>query len=381
MAPISFSKRKMTPLSHPERGASSYSPLRFIPSIFHKHRPLHLTLFVTRKCNARCSFCFYLADENVAQNQDEDLSLAEYEKLSTSLGKLLWLAFSGGEIFMREDLVELSKIFYERNQPSFILLPTNGMQTQHIIKTTREIAKACPRSKVVVKISLDGPRELHDTIRGVSGCYDKAMQTFTALERLQKTMPNLELGINTVFCSLNQDIMDQWLRQVQTIAPDHTHTISLIRGASHDPQLKEIDQKLYQETIEALARQLKQKKSGQYSFPGAKVKAAQDIVQRDSIYKTLDKEKRTRPCYAGKLSLVVDRQGDCYPCEDFSMKIGNLRDYEFDAMATLQSEGSRQVLQKIDQNKCCCTHECATMLNILFNPARYPAVLKEYCQL
>jgi hypothetical protein len=39
------------------------------------------------------------------------------------LGRLLWLAFSGGEIFLLDDLVDIAKTFYGNNTPAIILLP------------------------------------------------------------------------------------------------------------------------------------------------------------------------------------------------------------------------------------------------------------------
>ena len=71
-----------------------YSAARFIPSIFAKRRPIHLTYFVTRKCNARCPYCFYPPRAPEAAEGEGELSLAEIRQASGSLGRLLWLAFS-----------------------------------------------------------------------------------------------------------------------------------------------------------------------------------------------------------------------------------------------------------------------------------------------
>ena len=92
-----------------------YSPFRHIGSVFWKRKPIQLTFFLTRRCNARCPFCFYLSREGSASTQAEELTLSEIEKVSSSMGKLLWLAFSGGEIFLRTDLVEITKVFYDRS--------------------------------------------------------------------------------------------------------------------------------------------------------------------------------------------------------------------------------------------------------------------------
>ena len=77
--------------------------LRHLDSIAWKRRPIHLTFFVTRRCNARCPFCFYLQSTEMAEADAAELSLEEIERISSSLGSLLWLAFSGGEIFLRKD--------------------------------------------------------------------------------------------------------------------------------------------------------------------------------------------------------------------------------------------------------------------------------------
>ena len=75
-------------------------------------------------------------------------------KLSEKLGDLLWLAFSGGEIFLRSDLVEIVRIFYKNNRPAIILLPTNGLLTDIIHDGVEAIVRACPQSTIVVKLSL-----------------------------------------------------------------------------------------------------------------------------------------------------------------------------------------------------------------------------------
>ena len=51
--------------------------LRHLDSIAWKRRPIHLTFFVTRRCNARCPFCFYLQGADAAEADGTELSLEE----------------------------------------------------------------------------------------------------------------------------------------------------------------------------------------------------------------------------------------------------------------------------------------------------------------
>src|SRR3990172_5019603 len=123
-----------------------YSPVRHAGSIFHKGRPIHLTFFITRRCNSGCPFCFYLKNAGAKPVETGELTLEEIGKISGSFGRLLWLAFSGGEIFLRDDLAEISRTFYKNNRPSIMLFPTNGLLPELIRDTLEQVLKDCRKS-------------------------------------------------------------------------------------------------------------------------------------------------------------------------------------------------------------------------------------------
>jgi radical SAM protein with 4Fe4S-binding SPASM domain len=356
-----------------------YSPFRHIGSVFWKHNPIHLTLFLTKRCNQRCPFCFYLSSEDTVDR--DELSLKEIEGTSASMDRLLWLAFSGGEIFLRDDLVEITSIFYKNNKPAIILLPTNGLLTNIIRENIERILKSCAKSTIVVKLSIEGTEEVHDSLRG-KGSFKKIMDTYNELGDLFERYHNLELGINTVFLSENQDNMEELIELVGKMKKIKTHTISLIRGEVSDEGLKKIDIDKYLATIKRIESNLKNRKSSIYSFKGARIKAAQDILQRNLIYNIMTQKRQLIPCYAGRLNIVITEKGDVYPCESFTpwMKMGNIVAEGFSIKKLLNTEQAKRVIHSI-KNGCYCTHECYIMTNILFNPRMYPALLKEYLQI
>ncbi|MDF1577387.1 MAG: radical SAM protein [Desulfobulbales bacterium] len=338
-----------------------------------------MTLFLTRRCNARCPFCFYLSSK--PSRSDHELSLAEIEKISASLGNLLWLAFSGGEIFLRDDLVEITELFYRQNKPAIILLPTNGLLAEKIYRDTESILKSCPDSIITVKLSLDGPEDTHDTLRGVKGAFEKVMFCYQALAPLLEKYPNFELGINTVFCAENQNRMAETIKLVKSLKQIKTHTISLIRGLVANENLKRVDLDKYKAAVDLLESNLKNPGGARYGFSGGRLKAAQDIVQRRLIHKTATENKPQLPCLAGRLTVVVTETGDVYPCESFTDKLGNVREDGYDLQKILANHRTADALTAITERYCCCTHECYMIMNILFNPAQYPGLLKEYVQL
>lgn len=358
-----------------------YGPLRHLGAVAWKRRPIQLTFFLTRRCNARCPFCFYLQSADPAPLPGAQLALDEIERLARPLGSLLWLAFSGGEIFLREDLVEISRLFYAYNRPAILLLPTNGLLPELIRSRTERILADCPRSVIVVKLSLDAIGEHHDRLRATPGGFGRVMRTYRLLVPLLQRYRNFELGINTVFMADNQNRMDEIIAFVEQLPHIRAHTISLVRGNLADSRCRQIDPHTYRRTIERLAAGLERGTASTYRFPGARLKAAQDLLQRQLIHRTLVSGARQIPCFAGRLNLVLTESGEVYPCEMRSESFGNVRSHGYDLRRVVRTAAARATLGSIARGECHCTHECTFITNILFNPRCYPALAKRWLQL
>jgi len=355
-----------------------HSPLRHVGALLWKRRPLHLTFFVTRRCNARCDFCF---SRGRTAPQGPELSTAEIARLAPTVGPLLWLSYSGGEPTLRDDLAEITGIFARHCRPAIVLLSTNGIDPQRTAAAAAGMLAAAPRSTVVVKLSLDGPPELHDRLRGVPGAYARVLESLGLLRELAAREPRLEVGVNTVLCAANQGLTGEVFAAVSRLDGVNSHTLSLVRGTIPDPALGAVDPTRYLLAAEELARALRDGSQPRYRFLGARLKAAQDVLQRQLIAATQRRQGRVIPCYAGRLNLVLDECGELSPCEEFSLRLGNVRDNDFDVRATARSAKARAVLAAIARGECWCTHECFMMTNILFNLRLYPALLREYLRL
>lgn len=355
-----------------------YSPFRHAGTIIWKRRPVHLTFFVTKRCNARCPYCFYLKSAGPSVSSEPELSLGEIDRISRSVGPLLWLSFSGGEIFLREDIAEIAGTFYRANKPAIMLFPTNGLLPEVIRDRMEKILRDCPKSVVAVKLSLDGIGKAHDALRKTPGSFDRTVETYRLLSGLLDRYPHFELGVNTVFCSKNQDEMERIVDFVGEMDRIRTHTVSLVRGNLAEEGFKSVDHGKYFRTIELLARNLKNGRSPVYRFRGGRIKAAQDVLQRRVIHRTLRDGSNPLPCYAGRVNLVLTEIGEVLPCEILTESWGNVRDYGYDIRKVMATEKAKATLYAIRDRGCSCTHECTCMTNILFNPRMYPALLREY---
>ena len=95
--------------------------IRFLSS-FKLTGPLQLVLFITSKCNCDCTHCFYYKE----LNKIEDLSLKELNKVSETVGRLRTLCLTGGEPFLRKDIVEIVKVFFKNTKFQFLQIPVQG---------------------------------------------------------------------------------------------------------------------------------------------------------------------------------------------------------------------------------------------------------------
>lgn len=349
-----------------------HAPWRYLPAVLWKRRPLHLTLFVTRRCNAHCPYCFYLAAAGCEPAPAPELSLDEYERLAPTVGPLLWLAFSGGEPVLRRDLPDIAAVFARHCRPCFLTLPTNGLLPAATAAMAERILAACPRSTVVVKVSIDGVGDGHDALRGVPGAYDKAIASCRLLADLAHRQPRLQLGVNTVLTAVNHETVGRLVDEVAAMEGVGGHTISLVRGRLAQPRYLDVPPQAFREVQDHLHRPGKARR---YSFVGGRLKAAEERMRAELVAEIAATGCSPLPCHAGRLSIVLSETGEVFSCEMIDQSFGNLRDYGYDLRRVLVSERARKGLRRIDAG-CACTHECALMLNILFSPAAYPRLLR-----
>ncbi|MBN2188938.1 MAG: radical SAM protein [Chitinispirillaceae bacterium] len=344
----------------------------FLKYAFHKRRvlPIYLIFGVTDRCNSRCLTCFNwrLTDTHVGE-----LSLDDIEKTVSSMPHaLLTLVLTGGEVFLRPELPAIIKIFQKYTDPQFLAIPTNGIQYREIAETVQRIVAEF-RNNVAINLSLDGIGDLHDTIRGVKGNFDKIEKLYALLAEMKKNHPNLSLGVNTVLNNLNQDRYEEIFRYVRNNFPMiDQHNFEIMRGSYRDTALSPPSVDFLKEHTPRMQRLLgvyEYHKAGVYQRFLRAAKVHYHSVVLDHLLK-----RRALPCFGGSLAGVIDSKGDVFPCELLD-KIGNIKDYACDFPSLWFSREADAVRRKIKETKCVCTHSCFQFVNILFNPLEYPRFL------
>lgn len=321
--------------------------------------PLNLTVSVTFACNSKCKTC------NIWKKSPEnELSVDEYGKIFSSLKTVpAWFTMSGGEPFLRKDLPEICALA-NKCRPKIINIPTNGLLPQRIEEGTRQILEACPKTEVVVNLSLDGLGKKHDEIRGVPGNFDKAVDTFHRLKALKQEHPNFVLGVHTVLSKLSIPNLEALVDYVSTeLKPDSYIT----EIAEERVELDTVGFGLTPGPDEYMqAIQITKK----FTPPEGLPRLIQKLRRR--YYKlteqTLREQRQILPCYAGLASAQIDPVGNVWPCCMNAISIGNLREAGYDFGKVWSSEKAKAARKAIRQKKCHCTLANANYTNMLCNP-------------
>jgi MoaA/NifB/PqqE/SkfB family radical SAM enzyme len=330
------------------------------------------THFVTSICNARCAHCFYPI--NAGKNE---LTLEEIERFVSTLPPIRLLLISGGEPFLRRDLPEIVRAYFERCGVFDVGIPTNGFAAAEIADVVERICSFSPDLSLGVSVSIDGFREFHDRVRAVPGLYDRALASLESLLRLAGRTPNLTVGVTTVLMRDNQEEVEDFCRFVyERYRPSH-HSLGLIRGDAYDPSLKEgVDVDRY----ERLSRWLDARyppDEARSGWRGMRTRARREVNRRRFEY--VARQARGGGfegfCLAGEREFVLTEDGVVQGCELIGTPLGDVRSAGYD-FAKIRGNGD--VGRFVDDKRerlCRCTHECNARTMILFDRANALPVL------
>jgi MoaA/NifB/PqqE/SkfB family radical SAM enzyme len=157
--------------------------------------PAGVVYEATMRCNLHCEFCYVGTLLNIEGEWREELPLDVLRRAFPDHDGLQ-VSLTGGEIFMRKDILGVMDVFREKGYVCGYLT-TNGT----IISDERAEALAALASAGFLRhisVSIDGPGELHDRARGVHGTFER---TAAGLRRLQAAASRrhapLRVSVNT----------------------------------------------------------------------------------------------------------------------------------------------------------------------------------------
>ncbi len=156
-------------------------------------------LHLTRACNLGCEYCYFDAGEQMAAELTHDelrKLLEEIELISPQK-----VVFTGGEPLLRNDVYDTANAFRNifNGKNTVLCLISNG------ILIDRRVAQKVAKYFDEVRISVDGPEEINDKIRG-NGAFRGALK---AIRNLRNAGINPSVSITIT--SLNLPVLAEFL--------------------------------------------------------------------------------------------------------------------------------------------------------------------------
>jgi MoaA/NifB/PqqE/SkfB family radical SAM enzyme len=341
---------------------------RKIRSFDRLETPTILTYFITNRCNERCDHCFYWKDLNV---RVEELTLPEIERMVGSLRHPVSVSFTGGEPFLRKDIVEIARIFNRVNGCRVIGIATNATLPERTVGGCREMLRTCDLERLNVQISLDGLRETHDRIRRIPRAFDRTMEVMETLLPLRHEFPAFRPTIN---CCIQRDNLSEIEEFVATMRPfDVPIRFAVIRGNSYgtyglSPEVQAgVDPKdmgtaeLTPDELEEAYRRIDALDRGALGGFWS------DLERRkiETTVRMIRTGERQVPCYNGRTEAVIYPTGDFAMCE-LTKPIGNLREYDLDVARIWASPAAEAMRGPI--SRCYCIHGCSLVTSLGLQP-------------
>jgi radical SAM protein with 4Fe4S-binding SPASM domain len=181
--------------------------------------PRVLTFMMTYRCNLRCTMCWQwgeqglfhdLTREHEIQQLDLDTLRAVIDDVAgEGTGVFLW----GGEPFLHRDL--MSFVQYVKSKGLYCSINTNGTYLP------REAQRLVDLGVDAIMVSVDGPREVHDRIRGMDGSFQRIEDGVKALRRARGGRGGKpEIVVNTTISPGNQEVLLPTYETVEAMGAD-----------------------------------------------------------------------------------------------------------------------------------------------------------------
>lgn len=338
-----------------------------------KDQPFNLEFAVTYQCNLNCIQCDIWKYYENPEKAKEELTISEIDEIFRSYNGFRVVGLTGGEPYLRKDLPELVETIIKM-QPKLrmLFITSNGQLFQKIEETVREITQKIkanrPDVEFVHLISLDGPRDIHDEIRGVKGAYDRAIKTIGLLSNLRNVNGLPKLGTVTVCSPFNINRFDSVIQEVERLKEQYDLEPSFcvwIQGQLYKNISRELEVDSFREKLIdyiPLIKRVVEKNESPLSRGRS--------LFYDLLAKWLENpSEQIIPCGGARVRYFLDPLGNVYPCTVFNAHIGNLRDHSYDFVKLFKNENRAKVRRSVVKEQCpICCNTCETIPAMMAYP-------------
>ena len=348
-------------------GQSLYSLAKFSANVMRANigalpNPYKLMFVVTKRCYSQCVYCEIWKVKEDPTAMARELSLDEIVAVARANPYFQWIDFTGGEPTDRPDFVEVVRAFSD-HCPHLLLVhfPTNGIATKKIVATVQSL-RSFLKAKLVVSVSVDGPPEINDRLRGIRHDFQHAMETFSALQLLLGE--NVHVGmtlhghsgtcgltctqlVEATFAAINQHRSAQgnpalsWATFHVNIPHFSSHYYN--NAGAAPPVIAPRQQEELKEAVRFLIE-----KNGRAANP---MRILERIYRLQAL-RYLDHGRTPLRCEALNSTVYLSEQGVVYPCSIWNRPLGSLRETNYRLGPLLEQAKAAGLRQAVVAGQC-----------------------------
>lgn len=297
--------------------------------------PETVNIYPTDRCNLQCSMCFVKL-----RKPAPDMEIEGWREIIDQIKTFRpRVHLSGGEPFCYPAITDL--IAYIKKHGLFLAITTNGTFLDEYAHTI--VAMKVNR----INVSIDGPREVHDKIRGIVGTFDRVVNGLKKIVTLREKNKLPELQIHSMINFSNPRVME-WITHFA--ADMHADAIKFLYPLFVDSQGLKIHRQLLKQTLkrdvnywrksdmyaesptdfattQGILEHLKKKSSLPIEiFPAFNLQHLMSYYHGDNDFSTIYKGT----CQAMWNTATILASGDVESCPDYIL--GNCRQQTFRAL-------------------------------------------------
>ena len=293
--------------------------------------PYQIVWDVTYACNLKCKHCYATAGKTYQDeltNEEAKKAIDIFDKAGVTI-----IAFSGGEPLVRPDIYELTR--YASNKGIYVAIATNGTLI------TKSKAKEMKNAGIsFIQISLDGANaKTHDEFRGIKGSFEKTCRGIKNC-----VQAGFFTEISTTMTKFNYKEIPDIIKLSEKLGANWFMTFNFVpTGRGKEVLEYDLTPEEREMVLKNLWEQFKVRKIDVLSTAPqfARVALQQESKSKEKVIPThfynpkfsgklLNLAEFIGGCGAGRFYMGMRANGDLQPCVFFPMKIGNIKEDDFE---------------------------------------------------
>ena len=180
--------------------------------------PAGVVYEATMRCNLQCEFCYVGDLLNIEGEWRQELSIEALARAFPAQSGLQ-VSLTGGEIFMRKDILDVMDVFRDKGYVCGYLTTNGTIITPERAEALAELAAAGFVKHI--SVSIDGPGDMHDRARGVKGTFERTAAGLRALQQAAaRRRAPLRVSINTTVAHDTLEALDRMVDVAEELGVD-----------------------------------------------------------------------------------------------------------------------------------------------------------------